>query len=187
VTADVQVSTALGQLSLAEAATQVAQAELDLAAAGPRPEAVAVAQAQVQQAQTARDLLLVQDGKYAIASPIAGVVTARSIDPGEAALAGVPLLQVADLGQVTLTVYVPEPRIGLVQVGQPVQVRVDAYPGQVFHGTVRHISPRAEFTPKTIQTPEERVQTVFGVEILLENPDGALKPGMPADAEIDVG
>ena len=97
---------------------------------------------------------------------------------------GAPLLIVADLSQITLVVYVPEPRIGQVRVGQEAQVTVDAYPGRTFTGAVSYISPRAEFTPKNVQTQEERVETVFAVEIKLANADGYLKPGMPADAEL---
>jgi HlyD family secretion protein len=96
------------------------------------------------------------------------------------------LLTLADLDQVTLTVYVPENQIGLVKVGQDVGVKVDSYPERTFSAEVVHIASRAEFTPKNVQTKEERVSTVFAVKIEIPNADHALKPGMPADAEIQV-
>ena len=90
----------------------------------------------------------------------------------------------ADLDTVTLTVYVPEDQLGLVKIGQEVRVMVDSYPERTFHGEVVYIAAKAEFTPKNVQTKEERVTTVFAVDVKIPNPDHALKPGMPADAEI---
>jgi len=98
------------------------------------------------------------------------------------ALPGQPLLTVADLRRVNLIVYVPEPDIDTVNVGQTVNVYVDAFPREPFAGTVTYISDQAEFTPKNIQTREERINTVFAVKIRLDNEDQRLKPGMPADA-----
>jgi HlyD family secretion protein len=93
-------------------------------------------------------------------------------------------MTLADLDRVTLTIYVPENQLGLVQLGQPVWVTVDAYPERRFEGTVSLIASEAEFTPKNVQTREERVNMVFAVEVKLPNGDHALKPGMPADALI---
>jgi HlyD family secretion protein len=103
---------------------------------------------------------------------------------GEIAAPNISLLTIADLDRVTLTIYVPENQIGLVKVGQEVRVKVDSYPERTFDARVVHIASQAEFTPKNVQTQEERVSTVFAVKIEIPNPDGALKPGMPADAEI---
>ena len=101
---------------------------------------------------------------------------------GEVAIPGAPLLTIADLDNLVLTVYVAEDQLGRVGPGQLVSVAVDAYPGRVFQGTVRYVAGEAEFTPRNIQTHEERVNMVFAVEIDLPNADHALKPGMPADA-----
>jgi multidrug resistance efflux pump len=106
------------------------------------------------------------------------------VNVGELAAPNFSLLTIADLDQVTLTVYVPENQIGLVKVGQTVHVNVDSFPERTFSGEVVHIASRAEFTPKNVQTKEERVSTVFAVKIGIPNPDHALKPGMPADAQI---
>jgi multidrug efflux pump subunit AcrA (membrane-fusion protein) len=88
---------------------------------------------------------------------------------------------------VTLTVYVPEPDIGKLSLGQEVDVFVDSFPGEAFTGHITYISDNAEFTPKNVQTREERVNTVFAVKIQLDNPDHRLKPGMPADAILSEG
>ncbi len=117
----------------------------------------------------------------------AGLVTQVVVHRGEVALPGTPLMEIADLREVTLTVYVSTPDLGRVRLGQAVQVSVDSFPGRVFEGRVTRIADQAEFTPKTVQTQEERVNTVFAVEISLANPDGALKPGMPADAAFSEG
>jgi len=95
---------------------------------------------------------------------------------------GAPLLTLADLDALTLTIYVREDQLGQVQLGQVASVTVDAYPERVFAGAVDFISSQAEFTPKNVQTQEERANMVFAVKISLPNPDHALKPGMPADA-----
>jgi HlyD family secretion protein len=166
------------------AAAQVAQAQLALVQAGPRPEEVAIADAQVQQAQAAVQHVQVQVEKMSLTAPRNGVITNRAINPGELAAPGNILLEVGDLDQVKLTVYVPETQIGLVQVGQTAHVNVDAYPNETFEGCVTYISPEAEFTPKNVQTKEERVNLVFAVKVSLANPAHRLKPGMPADAEI---
>jgi len=88
-----------------------------------------------------------------------------------------------DKNRVTLTVFIPETQIGHVKVGQPARVTIDSV-SRVFEGTVTFIAHEAEFTPKNVQTKEERVNLVFAVEITLDNPEHILKPGMPADAEI---
>ena len=181
---DVALRAAEGKLRLATEEVKVAQAALALAKAGPRPEEIALAEAQLAQAQAARDLVAAQIERYTLTSPITGVVTTRAIKAGEVVAAGTPLLTISDLSQVTLVIYVPESRIGQVRVGQEARVRVDAYPGRVFVGKVTYIAAQAEFTPKNIQTTEERVNTVFAVKITLDNADAALKPGMPADAEL---
>lgn len=181
---DVALRAAEGKLRLATEEVKVAQAALALTKAGPRPQEIALAEAQLAQAQAARDLVAAQIERYTLTSPISGVVTARAVEAGEVVAAGTPLLTVSDLSQVTLVIYVPESRIGQVRVGQEARVRVDAYPSRVFVGKVTYIATEAEFTPKNIQTAEERVNTVFAVKITLDNADAALKPGMPADAEL---
>jgi HlyD family secretion protein len=172
------------QYDIAVAGVAVAKAKLDELQAGPTAEEVAVAEAQVAQARSAISALETKIEKMTLRSPIAGLVTSRSVHEGEAAIAGATLLSVANLDEVQLTVYIPEDKLGRVYLGQQVEVQVDSFPGRVFTGTVSYISQQAEFTPRNVQTEEERVNMVFAVRVRLPNPDHLLKPGMPADAVI---
>jgi len=120
-------------------------------------------------------------------SPMEGIVLERNREPGEMAFPGTSVMTLGDLSKPWIRIYVPENRIGRVSRGQKAYVYVDSFPGRKFNGRVVAISNKAEFTPRTIQTKEERVKLVFGVKIALENQGGELKPGMPADAVILVG
>ena len=170
--------------NLALAGIDVAEAHLALAQAGPRPEDVAVAEAQWREAEAALKRIDATLDKLILKAPHDGVVKERPANVGELAAPGAVLMTLADLDEVNLRVFIPETQIGRVGEGQAARVNVDAYPGHVFEGRVAYISPRAEFTPKNVQTQEERVNLVFAVKIRLDNPDHRLKPGMPADAEI---
>ena len=180
------VNQARAQYEDAMAAVEVAQASLDTLLAQPSAQEVAVAQAQVSQAEAALGILQVQLEKMTLRSPMGGLVTNRSIHVGETASPGATLLTIANLDEAELTVYIPENRFGRIQLGQPVSVSVDSFPGKVYQGEVIYISSEAEFTPRNVQTREERVNTVFAVKILIPNPDHDLKPGMPADATMAV-
>ncbi len=171
----------------AEAAITVAEANLAAAQAKPTAEDIAVAQAQVAEAQAALAKVQVQLDKLTLTAPRAGLIRHQLVQPGELAAPGAVLLELSDIDTVDLMVYIPETQIGRVKVGQPARVYVDAYPGEVFGGTVTFINHEAEFTPRNVQTKEERVNLVFGVKITLDNPDHRLKPGMPADAELAEG
>jgi HlyD family secretion protein len=177
-----QANGAEGQYRVAEAGVAVAQAQLDDLLDGPTPEEVAVAEAVVRQAQAEASVLRVHVDQCTLTSPIDGVVLNQSLRVGELAAPAAPILTLADLGEVTLEVYVPENRIGHVSMGQTVQVSVDSFPGQVFEGQVSRIGSEPEFTPRNVATAEERLNTFYAVEIQLDNADGLLKPGMPADA-----
>jgi HlyD family secretion protein len=115
-------------------------------------------------------------------SPVAGVVLSQDAFAGEVIQPGQALYVVTDPSHLTLRIYVPAGRMNDVRLGQPAEVRVDAYPTTSFRGTVNRIAEQAEYTPRNVQTQEERVKTVFAVEVALENPEGLLKAGMPADA-----
>ena len=106
---------------------------------------------------------------------------------GEVVKPGTSLVTMVDFTDTYVTVYVPEPELPRVKLGQTAEVFIDGRPGQPFVGKVRRIASQAEFTPKYVQTVEERTRTVFAVEIALENKEGVLKPGMPADARIEAG
>ncbi|MEN6521401.1 MAG: HlyD family efflux transporter periplasmic adaptor subunit [Armatimonadota bacterium] len=143
------------------------------------------AQSQIQEAQAAvneqRNIL----NSLFVVSPITGKVVTRVRDTGEVVTAGSPILEVVNLDKLYLKAYVPEKDIGKVRLGLPAKVYVDAYPNMPFDATVRYISSTAEFTPKEVQTPDERVKLVYAVKLYLnKNPDHRLTPGMPADAII---
>jgi HlyD family secretion protein len=179
-----QVDAAEAQYQVALAAVQMAQAQVDGLRAGATDEEVAAAEAQVEQAQAGLDTLLVYRDKLIISAPVGGLVLELSIHEGELAAPGATLLTLGDLDEVTLTIYVPEDKLGQVLIGQEVEVRVDSFPDRTFTGTVIAIANEAEFTPRNVQTQEERVNMVFAVDVRIPNPDHALKPGIPADAVI---
>lgn len=180
--AEFQVAQAKAAYQQASAAVEVAQANLDMARIGASDEQIEVARTNLEQVRAALDTLEVERQKYTLQAPIAGTVVKRIAHEGEMALPGTTMLTLANLDAVDLTVYVPEPDVGKVDLGQPVKISVDSFPGEVFPGDVIWISDQAEFTPKNVQTKEERVNTVFAIKVRILNPDHKLKPGMPADA-----
>jgi multidrug resistance efflux pump len=103
---------------------------------------------------------------------------------GEVAAAGATIVEVGQLDQVTLTVYIPENQYGRIKLGESAKISVDSFPGKTFAGSVTYIADQAEFTPRNVQTVDSRSTTVYKVEITLPNPDSDLKPGMPADATL---
>jgi HlyD family secretion protein len=136
---------------------------------------------QVQYRQGAaadQQLLQVQLSKYVLTAPLSGVVLRRSAEPGEVALPGVPLLVVADVLNLDLTVYLPQRDLARVYVGQAVAVEAEAIPGAPVFGTVRSIADRAEFTPRNTQTSRDRLNLVFAVKAHVPNADRQLKAGM---------
>jgi HlyD family secretion protein len=172
------------EYKLMQASVKSAQAKLDELEAGATKEEVALAEARVHQAAAAVGLVDAQLDQLTLTTPMDGVVGTRSAQVGETATAGKPLLTIVNLDEVTLVLYIPENRIGQVQIGQEVEVMVDSFPERVFRGRVKSIAGEAEFTPRNVQTKEERVNLVFAVDVSIPNPDRALKPGMPADATI---
>jgi multidrug resistance efflux pump len=186
--AQAAVTIAEAGVAAAQAQLDQAQAALDMLEAGAREQEirlleanVAQAEASLRSAQAALQALDAQLARLQLAAPVGGIVLERTVHAGELAAPGQPLLTLANLDEVTLTVYVPEADLGQVSLGQTVEVTVDAYP-DAFPGAVSHIASRAEFTPKNVQTQEERVHMVFAVKIKLDNADHRLKPGMPADS-----
>jgi HlyD family secretion protein len=141
-------------------------------------EAVVAAQAAVLRAQTTVD-------ECRLLAPRDAVVQIRAYEPGEVVLPGANLLTLVFLGEVRATFYLPNAEIGAAAPKKPVTVVADAYPGQRFFGTIRHVSAKAEFTPRNVQTREDRDRLVYGVEVTIPNPDGKLRPGMPVEVAID--
>ncbi len=152
---------------------------------GSRAQEIVNARVKRDYAAAQVDLLKKKVKDCYILAPSAGTVTLKGVEPGELVTVGANLLRVTQLDPVKLTIYVGEADLGKVRLGQKAEVRIDAYDkGKTFNGVVTYISPVAEFTPKNVQTKEERTKLVFGVKIEVQNADGALKPGLPADATI---
>ncbi len=182
---EAQADQAMAALAQAEAQVAAAQAQLDGLQAGATQQQIAALQARVAQAQTALDSLLAQREKLEIVAPVDGTVLDLAMHSGEVAAPGATLLTVADLSKVQLVIYLSELKIGQVYLGQTINVQVDSFPDRIFQGRISHIADQAEFTPRNVATKEERVNLVFAIEIQLANQDGALKPGMPADATFE--
>lgn len=142
------------------------------------------ASAQSQQAAAALRSSQVRLADAAIRAPLRGVVLRKNAERGETVTAGTPVFTIADLESPWIRVYVKEDRLGRVKLGQTAGVSVDSFPEKTYAGTVTFISSEAEFTPKNVQTREERVKLVFGVKVSVKNEHDELKPGMPADVTI---
>lgn len=153
---------------------------------GARPEEIEIAEALLAQAQAALDMALVQQSMLTLTAPISGVVTTRHNHPGEIATPGRPILTLTRLDVLQLILYVPETRITEVRLGQTVSVTVASRPGEVFTGTVHHIATQATYTPRTLETEEDRARRVFAIEIQLPNPRRRLHPGLPAQGQINL-
>ena len=145
-----------------------------------------VARSQLDQALAARQAARIRLSDTVLLAPLSGVVLERNAEPGETVAAGRPVYTLADLSNPWIKVYIRETKLGLVKLGQPAEVTVDTFPGKVYIGKVTQIASEAEFTPKNVQTREERVKLVFGVKVSVQNEAGELKPGMPADVKINV-
>ena len=143
--------------------------------------AVAQAEKAVQQAQASLDLLDTQLAKLTVYAPMDGVILTRNVEPGEFVQPGAIALTLANLKDITITVYIPEDRYGQINLGQQAQVTVDSFPSETFTGEVIHIADEAEFTPRNVQTAEGRSSTVYAIKLKVTDSEGKLKIGMPAD------
>ena len=142
----------------------------------------AQAAASREAAQQEAALLRSQAGKTVIRAPSVGTILAKGIEAGEFATPGKTIAVLADLARIELKIYVPESEIGKIKLNDPARVRVDAFPQRYFEARVARVDQRAQFTPKDVHMPDERARLVFGVVLAVDNPEGYLKPGMPADA-----
>jgi HlyD family secretion protein len=167
---------------MAASSLQAARERLKRLRAGSRREEIEAARARLA-AGDARVAQLEQQIKdTVVTSPVAGVVTEKLVERGELLSAGAALVVVTDLQDAWLTVYLGEPDLARVRLGQEVEVATDD--GQKRAGTISFISSEAEFTPKNVQTRDERVKLVFRTKIRLQNQDGLFRPGMPAEARL---
>jgi HlyD family secretion protein len=175
------------KIEQARAAAAQAQQRFNLIKQGPRRETIEQARAKVDQAKAALGLAETRLNDTTLVAPLTGVVLSKNIEPGEYVAPGTPVVTVGDLENVWLRAYINETDLGRVKVGQRARLTTDTYPGQVYEGRISFIASQAEFTPKNVQTPKERVKLVYRVKIDIPNPNMELKPGMPADAGILLG
>ena len=165
---------------------QKALEALSLTKEGPRKEQIAAAEQRVKQAAAGLGSIEERLKETVLNSPVSGVILRKNVEAGDTIATGVPVCTIGDLENPWVKVYVKEDKLGLIKLGQKAEVSVDSYPGKVYEGLVNYISSEAEFTPKNVQTQEERVKLVFGVKISVKNLNDELKPGMPADVKISL-
>jgi len=177
------------RVAVAEARATAARERVKAAAealarlrAGARSEEIAAARARVMGTDAQIAALLESKADATLRSPVAGFVTAKLADAGEVIARGAPIVVVSDLDHAWGNVYVDEPLVPKLKLGQKVVLVTDA--GQRLDGTITFISPKAEFTPRNVQTAEERTKLVYRIKVTADNRDGILKPGMPVEAEI---
>lgn len=174
------------QVEQARAALKQAEAGYELVVAGPRAETISQARAQVSVARESRRQAGQQLEYTSLLAPFDGVVLSKAAEPGEYLNPGAPVVTIGRLDRVYLRAYLNETHLGRIALGQHVEITTDTYPDKVYEGVVSFISDVAEFTPKSVQTTEERVKLVYMVKIEVENPSQELKPGMPADCVIEL-
>jgi HlyD family secretion protein len=179
---------ARGQVIVSQQRHDVAYTELLTLQTGAQSPAVLAAakvldqaKAALTQAESNLALLDTQLEKLTIAAPMDGVVLTRNVEPGEFVQPGASALTMADLSELTITVYIPEDRYGQISLGQLAEVKVDSFPDLTFTAKVVFIADQAEYTPRNVQTVEGRSATMFAIKLSVQDPDGRLKPGMPAD------
>ena len=167
------------------AAQERAEAAADALArlrAGARPQEIEGARARVAAADAQIASLQKNLADAVLKAPVGGLVTSKLIDAGEMVQPGTPLVVITDLDHAWANVYVDEPSVPRLRLGAPAVLVTDA--GQRLNGSITFISPKAEFTPRNVQTAEERSKLVYRVKVSVDNRDGVLKPGMPVEAEL---
>jgi HlyD family secretion protein len=152
-----------------------------------RQQEVATRLAEIERATAQLALVETQLADTVATAPVGGVVLSKAAEVGEVLAAGTTVLTIGDLDRPWLRGYIDERDLGRVKIGQAVRVTTDTFPGKVYDGRVTFISSEAEFTPKQIQTEQERVKLVFRIKVEVDNPNQELKLNMPADAEIVTG
>jgi HlyD family secretion protein len=178
----------LAATALKRSTANVAAAEqrYNEAVEGSRKEDIAIARANLVQANASLGLSRINATYTTLRAPSTGVITVRQAELGEVVSPGSPVVTLADLDHIWLRAYVAETDLGKIHWGQPASITTDTYPGKQYYGRISFISPDAEFTPKSVQTYTERVTLVYRIKIDIDNPNHELKPGMPADAHIDL-
>jgi HlyD family secretion protein len=172
-------SLAEARLAAATDRAGAAAASLQRVRSGARLEEVEAARARVRAVDTELATLQQRQADAIVSAPITGIVTSRLVEPGELAAVGVPLVVLTDLDRAWVNAYVEEPLVPALRLDAPATILTDA--GDRLDGRITFVSPRAEFTPRNVQTSAERARLVFRVKVSTDNRDGILKPGMPVE------
>ncbi|MDH3224347.1 MAG: efflux RND transporter periplasmic adaptor subunit, partial [Gemmatimonadota bacterium] len=171
---------------VSRAAMQQADDRLGLVREGPRREDLDAARAAVAQAEATLSRADVLLGHTRILAPFSGTIAVRYREPGEAVTPGTPVVSLRSPSDRWVRIYVREDRVGAVRLGQAAEIRTDSWPDRTFRGVVEYISSEAEFTPRAVQTTEERTKLVYAVKVrILGDDEFALKPGLPADVSLE--
>ncbi len=181
-----QLEAAQTQFDATKARVRALEAALDLLVAGATKERIQAAVGQVDQATAAVQQAASRLAQATVAAPCDAVVLTKVAEPGETVLPGQTLVTLGDVSHPWLRIYLPLDQLALVYVGQPATVSVDGIEGRTFRGHVITTAEEAEFTPRSAQSREERAKLVFGVKIAIDEPDRRLKPGMPAEAHLQI-
>lgn len=172
-------------LEVATSDLQRASEQLDILKSGAREEQILAQRAVAAQADAQVDQLRATLEQATILAPFTGIVAIRHREPGETVAPGVAVVTLRNPADRWVRVYVPEADFGRVSIGTPAEIRADPFPDRVFTGVVRFMADEAEFTPRTVQTSEERVKLVFRIKVRITGDSlFALKPGLPADVRL---
>ncbi|SDF73523.1 HlyD family secretion protein [Sporolituus thermophilus] len=158
-----------------------AQSRQSLLEEGYRPDVIEAQRLEVTRAQAILDASKAMLADTIVTSPLTGLVLSKNFENGEYVNPGSPIATIADLNDCWIKIYVSSAQLGLIKVGQPAAVKIDAYPDRTFTGHIKEIGQNAEFTPRQSITQRERANMVFAVKVKIDNAEGLLKPGMPAD------
>jgi HlyD family secretion protein len=175
----------------AAAEKDVVRAEANLALARASADTIGLKRQQLRALQESRGSAIsrlaeaqANLAERQIVAPISGTIVSRPVEVGDVVSPGSPVFQMIDMNRLYVKVYIPEPDVARLRLGDPADVFADAFPQRSFAARISKISDQAEFTPKNVETAEERLKLVFGVELAFVAPDGLLKPGMPVDCVI---
>jgi HlyD family secretion protein len=179
-----QFEAAQSSYDVAYSSLIAAQAQQSLVVEGNRPDIIEAQRVEVDRSQAILDVTRVALADTVVISSLNGVILSKNYQDGEYVSPGSAIATVGNLNDCWVKVYVPSPQLGLIRLGQAVEVQIDAYPNRVFAGTIKEIGQNAEFTPRQSITQKERANLVFYVKVKIDNSEGILKPGMPADVVI---
>ena len=169
----------------AEERFRQAQEAERLVIAGPRAEEIADARAQLAEAKAKLEEIKVQIAEGEVKSPANAVVEVLPVRPGDLVTPNQTIARLLEKDQIYIRVYVPEPQLGLIKVGQKAKIKVDTFADRAFDGVIEQINTQGEFTPRNVQSRNERNHLVFGVKVRIDNREGLLKPGMAAEVTIE--